>query len=118
MANNLFVSNAYALPGGKTIVLVEYKVQTPQKAYINQLSVDLNPASDFPYINFSLYIDEQLVPEMANINSQITQSYFPLALETSIIVDPGRTIKWVVGSTNVDTATDDVYASFGGILRG
>lgn len=118
MAQNLFRSNAVSLAGGDEIILLEYTVPVPLTAYVNQVSIDLNPASDFPFITFSWYIDGQLIPELARINSQITTSYFPLSLESSIVVDPGRTLKVVVSSTNAAGTTDDVYASFAGILRG
>lgn len=118
MAQNLFRSNAIDLAGGEEIILLEYTPQVPLKAYINQVSVDLNPASDFPFITFSWYIDGQLIPELARINSQITTSYFPLALESSIVVEPGRILKVLVTSTNAAGSSDSVYASIAGILRG
>lgn len=119
MANNIFVSNAAPIVGGQKIVLVRYKVQHPQKGFINQLSIDLNPANDFQYINFSLLVNGALVPEMANINSQITQSYYPMSLPVAIDVPGGGTIEWVVSSTQPDAAiTDTVFASLAGILRG
>ena len=80
MANNLFRSNAATVDGGAQLILLEYTAPVPLKAYINQVSIDLNPASDFPYIVFNWYIDGQLIPELSRINSQITQSYYPLAL--------------------------------------
>lgn len=118
MANNLFRSNAATVDGGQELVLLEYTAPVPMKAYINQISIDLNPASDFPYITFSWYIDGQLIPELSRINSQITQSYYPLDLETSIVVDPGRTLRVVVTSTNAAGTSDVAFASFGGVLRG
>ena len=118
MANNLFKSNAVELAGGGQIVLLEYTAPTPMKAYINQISIDLNPASDFPFITFAWYIDGQLIPELAHLNSQITTSYYPLALESSVVVDSGRTIRVVASSTNAAGNSDAVFASFGGVLRG
>lgn len=118
MANNLFRSNAASVSGGESLVLLEYTAPVPLKAYINQISIDLNPASDFPYITFSFYIDGQLIPELSRINSQITQSYYPLALETSVVVDPGRTLRVEVSSTNTAGSSDVAFASIGGVLRG
>lgn len=118
MADNLFKSNAIELAGGDEVVLLEYTAPVPLKAYINQISIDLNPASDFGFITFSFYIDGQLVPELSRLNSQITTSYYPLGLETSVVVDPGRTLRVVASSTNAAGTTDAVFASIGGILRG
>lgn len=118
MANNLFKSNAANLAGGAELILLEYTVPTPLKAYINQISIDINPASDFPYITFRWYIDGQLIPELSEINSQITTSYYPLALESSIVVESGRTVKVEVKSTNAAGSSDAVFASFAGVLRG
>jgi hypothetical protein len=118
MANNLFKSNAVALAGGDEVVLLEYTVPSPMKAYINQISIDINPASDFPFITFNWYIDGQLIPELARLNSQITTSYYPLGLEASVVVDSGRTLRVVVTSTNAAGSSDAVFASFGGVLRG
>ncbi len=118
MANNLFRSNAATVAGGEQLILLEYTAPVPLKAYINQISIDLNPASDFPYIVFNWYIDGQLIPELARLNSQITQSYYPLALETSVVVDPGRTLRVVVTSSNAAGSSDIAFASIGGVLRG
>ena len=118
MARTEFLQNAATISANTTIDIITYQVQVPRTLYIQQVSIDLSPANYFPDIEFTLLIDKVPNKSFFNINSQITQSYFPLILPVPIKVFKGSTVVWqITGLASLGTNTATAYASILGELR-
>ncbi|MCW1311396.1 MAG: hypothetical protein QXJ93_00990 [Candidatus Rehaiarchaeum fermentans] len=118
MAENFFLSGAAVISANTTTTLIKYTVNSQQRLLISSLSIDLNPVTYFSDVAFSLYINGQVVQFFNNINSQITQSYYPLPLVQNIIVEPGSTIEWqIIGLSSLGADTVTAFASLQGSLE-
>ncbi len=118
MARSEFLQGSETVGAGQIINIIKYKVKVPLIYYIQQLSIDLAPNNYFPNISFSLIINGISDNNFRNINAQITQSYFPISLPTSIKVETGSLVVWQVeGLSTLGTNTATAYASIMGILK-
>ena len=118
MAETRFLEGSANITANTTTNIITYHVQVPLSLYIQQVSIDLSPANYFPDITFSLLINNVPDRNFTNINSQITQSYFPLSLPTPIKCSTGDTVIWqIVGLSTLGTNTAAAYASILGILK-
>ena len=118
MAETRFLEGSANITANTTIDIITYNVKIPQSLYIQQVSIDLSPANYFPDILFSLLINGIPDKNFMNINSQITQSYFPLSLPTPIKCPQGSTIKWqIIGLSSLGSNSVAAYASILGILK-
>ena len=80
MAETRFLEGSANITANTITNIITYQVKLPLTLYIQQVSIDLSPANYFPNITFSLLINNVPDKNFSNINSQITQSYFPLLL--------------------------------------
>ena len=118
MAETRFLEGSANITANTTINIISYKVQVPLSLFIQQVSIDLSPANYFPNITFSLLINGVANKNFQNINSQITQSYFPLSLPTPIKCEQGSLVVWqIVGLSSLGSNTAAAYASILGILK-
>ena len=118
MAETRFLEGSANITAGATISIITYNVKVPLSLYIQQVSIDLSPANYFPDIQFSLLVNGVPDKNFNNINSQITQSYFPLALPVPIKCPTGSIVIWqIVGLSSLGTNTATAYASILGILK-
>ena len=118
MAETRFLEGSANITANTTTDIISYIVKVPRKLYIQQVSIDLSPANYFPDITFSLLVNGVPDKNFSNINSQITQSYFPLALPVPIECPMGSTVIWqIIGLSSLGTNTATAYASIMGILK-
>ena len=118
MAETRFLEGSANITANTTINIISYKVKVPLSLFIQQVSIDLSPANYFPNITFSLLINGVSNKNFQNINSQITQSYFPLSLPTPIKCEQGSVVVWqIVGLSSLGSNTAAAYASILGILK-
>ena len=118
MAETRFLQGSADITAGAIINLVTYKVQVPLSLFIQQISIDLFPADYFPDILFSLLINGVPEKNFNNVNSQITQSYFPISLPTPIKCPSGSIVIWqITGLASLAANTPTAYASILGILK-
>ena len=118
MAETRFLEGSASITANTTTNIITYNVKVPLKLYIQQVSIDLYPSNYFPNITFSLLINGVPDKNFQNVNSQITQSYFPLALPVPIECPTGSTVIWqIIGLSSLGSNTATAYASIMGILK-
>jgi len=117
MSENFYLSGAALCSANNTYTLIDYQVNSQQRIKIYNLSIDLNPVTYFNDIYFTLYINNRAQPYFSSINSQITQSYYPLTLNNPILVEPGWKIIWqIVCLSSLGSNTVDAFASLQGVI--
>jgi hypothetical protein len=118
MSENFYLSGAALCSANNTYTLIEYQVNSQQRLKLNYLSIDLNPVTYFNDIYFTLYINNRAQPYFSSINSQITQSYYPMNLNNPILVEPGWTIIWqIVCLSSLGSNTVNAFASLQGEIE-
>ena len=118
MSESRFLEGSAVITANTTVNLITYKVQIPLTLYIQQVSIDLIPANYYPDITFSLLVNGIPDKNFMDINSQITQSYFPLPLPVPIKCPQGSLVIWqIAGLSTLGANSATAYASILGILK-
>ena len=113
--DNLNVYNSPNIAAGVIDqIICSYKVQVNTWVRITAINFIVTPTSIFPQSTFTLKIDNKAVPELTNINAELTNTGIPFLLPKQIDVASGHSIKII--ASNYSTSSGNYFAQIIGLI--